>query len=336
MTPDPGIAEEIRRYRSQHARNPEGLVFARLADAYRRAGDPERALELLEDGLERHPRYLSALVVRARTLADLDRRDAALDAFEHVLELDPRNLVALRAVARLALEAERPDRAAAACRRLCELDPQDEEARERLEEVERLQAGAAARREDSADAGASEVAAEPTGREAEPTDVEAEPADVTAEPTDRGKPAADDEGVVVTVTMAELLLRQGLYEQAERMFERLLDRHPGNPLLDEKLEMARRLVRGEAVSVPGAGRTVPERASGAAGGSGNGAATGDAAATPEGEAAPAARSQAEPDGDRGAGAPTIRKYLERLLEGRAEAGVSASRFSRWLRDEGEG
>lgn len=329
MTPDPGIAEEIRRYRSQHARNPEGLVFARLADAYRRAGDPERALELLEDGLERHPRYLSALVVRARTLADLDRRDAALDAFEHVLELDPRNLVALRAVARLALEAERPDRAAAACRRLCELDPQDEEARERLEEVERLQAGAAARQEDSADAGASQGAAEPT-------DVEAEPADVTAEPTDRVEPAADDEGVVVTVTMAELLLRQGLYEQAERMFERLLDRHPGNPLLDEKLEMARRLVRGEAVSVPGAGGTAPEPASGAAGGSGNGAATGDAASTPEGEAAPAARSQAEPDGDRGAGAPTIQKYLERLLEGRAEAGVSASRFSRWLRDEGEG
>ena len=53
MTSDPGLAEEIRRYRTQFARNPDGLVFARLADAYRRAGERERALELLERGLDR-------------------------------------------------------------------------------------------------------------------------------------------------------------------------------------------------------------------------------------------------------------------------------------------
>lgn len=329
MTPDPAIAEEIRRYRLQHARNPEGLVFARLADAYRRAGDPERALEFLEDGLARHPRYLSARVVRARALADLDRRAAALDAFEHVLELDPRNLVALRAVARLALEAERPDRAAAAYRRLCELDPQDEEAGERLEEVERLQAAAAARQEGTADARRPEGTAEPADHATEPA---AEP---TSERADRGGPAADDEGVVVTVTMAELLLRQGLYEQAERMFERLLGRHPGNPLLVEKLEVARRLARGEAASLPEPEERAPEPASGADGGGGNGAAAGAAAPTPEDGAVAATRPAAESDGDRGAGAPTIREYLERLLEGRAEAGASASRFSRWLRDEDE-
>lgn len=267
MAPDSALADQIRRYRAECARNPESLAFARLADAYRKAGEPERALELLERGLRRHPRYLSGHVVRARTLLDLGRGEEGLEAFGRVLELDPRNLVALRGTGRLARELGRLEQATAAYRRLRDLDPLDDEVGERLAEVEREAAAAAA-------AGAGPESSRDGERETE---------------EDRG-----EGDIVVTVTMGELFLRQGLHAQAVRVFERLLARRPGDPLLTEKLETARRLAAGEG------GGARPERTA--------------------------------PAGAVGRG--TIREYLEGVLEGRAEVrpGPAASGFERWLRE----
>ncbi|MFQ5529096.1 MAG: hypothetical protein ACE5FP_01980, partial [Gemmatimonadota bacterium] len=63
MNPDPLDNEEIRRFEEQYRRMPDSLVFARLADAYRKAGDPNRALEILEAGISRHREYASAHIV---------------------------------------------------------------------------------------------------------------------------------------------------------------------------------------------------------------------------------------------------------------------------------
>lgn len=101
MSPD-SIGDEIRRFEEQYRRNPHGLVFARLADAHRKSGDPESALSILEEGIARHPDYPSGHLVRARALTDLNRPAAAEDSLRRVLELDPRNLVALRGLATLA------------------------------------------------------------------------------------------------------------------------------------------------------------------------------------------------------------------------------------------
>lgn len=93
MPLDESAEEEIHRFEEQFKRQPESLVFARLADAYRKAGDPHRALEVLEEGIRRHADYLSAHIVRARTYLDLGRVEDAQSAFERVLELDAQNLV---------------------------------------------------------------------------------------------------------------------------------------------------------------------------------------------------------------------------------------------------
>ena len=44
-------ASQIRRFEQQYEENPESFVFARLADAHRKAGNAERGLEILERGL---------------------------------------------------------------------------------------------------------------------------------------------------------------------------------------------------------------------------------------------------------------------------------------------
>ena len=45
MTSDP-LAKEIQQFEQQVRRDPEGRAFARLADAYRKDGQLERALEV--------------------------------------------------------------------------------------------------------------------------------------------------------------------------------------------------------------------------------------------------------------------------------------------------
>ncbi|HEX7050929.1 MAG TPA: tetratricopeptide repeat protein, partial [Longimicrobiales bacterium] len=60
--------EEITRLELLHATHPDGRIFTHLAEAYRKAGDLERARETIERGLERHGSYPSAHVVHGRVL----------------------------------------------------------------------------------------------------------------------------------------------------------------------------------------------------------------------------------------------------------------------------
>ena len=99
----PSIEQEIRDLHELFgsSRDPEGRAFVPLADAYRRAGDPSRALGLLTDGMERHPDLPSALLVEGLVRLDLSDPSAAEAAFARVLELDPDNARALVELGRL-------------------------------------------------------------------------------------------------------------------------------------------------------------------------------------------------------------------------------------------
>ena len=94
--------EEFTKLEALYESNPEGRVFTHLAEAYRKAGEHERARQILEKGLEKHPAYASAHVVLGRVYADLHDIPQARASFRHVLELDPHNLVALRSLGELA------------------------------------------------------------------------------------------------------------------------------------------------------------------------------------------------------------------------------------------
>ncbi len=119
---------EIEKLEALYADNPEGRVFTHLAEAYRKAGELERAHEIIEGGLQRHAEYSSAHVVLGRVRLDLGDREGATHAFERVIELDPHNLVALRALGELTRHAGRHEKALRYYRDLLVLDPSDQEA----------------------------------------------------------------------------------------------------------------------------------------------------------------------------------------------------------------
>lgn len=91
------VDQEIRELRARFwsQRDPEGRAFAPLADAYRRKGDLDEALSLVEDGLARLPDFTSGQLVAARVFRSVDDAESARRALDRLLELDPRNTLGL-------------------------------------------------------------------------------------------------------------------------------------------------------------------------------------------------------------------------------------------------
>ena len=108
------------------AEDPHSRVFAPLADLLRQAGRCEDALELLDDGLGRHPNYVSALVIQGRTLLDLGRVDQARIVLARALELDCENFVVLRLMTEDARSRQAWEESIPLLEKLVVLDPDDD------------------------------------------------------------------------------------------------------------------------------------------------------------------------------------------------------------------
>ena len=189
------VEDEIRELRSffRSERDPEGHVFAPLADAYRRAGDLDQAVELLTEGLAKHSDFVPGHVVSGWVRHDRgDVVDAAL-AFRAALALDTENTEALAGLAGLGEESGS--------------DPAE---------------GTAA-------------PTEPGGAEPD-TEIMASAVGGTGEETlERETPAIAEDKVPVTLTMADLYARQGLYGRALDVYLRLLERDPDSTALRERV-----------------------------------------------------------------------------------------------------
>lgn len=238
MESNPHIDREIRRLQEQYSFRPDSLVFGRLADLHRKAGKPDRALAILEEGLERHPRYLSAHIVRARCLRALDRDERAREAFEQVLRLDGHNLVALRSLAELALEGGETEEARRHLEALLQVDPGNEEAHRMLSEMEDEEEPAP---EDG------------TGEDVDELREQVEELDLS-EPS-----APSEEEDLATRTLAGLYEEQGFYREAVQMYERLLEEGTEAPEIRERLARAREALE-EAGGAPAA-EVAPETGS---------------------------------------------------------------------------
>jgi tetratricopeptide (TPR) repeat protein len=127
---------EIAKLESRWRENRQGLSFAPLAEAYRKMGDPARALEVLGEGLAVNPNYIPASIVLGRCHLDLGDDANAETAFRHVLELDHENVIALRSLADIAERGGRISEARDLLQDLLTIDRGNEDARTQLSALE--------------------------------------------------------------------------------------------------------------------------------------------------------------------------------------------------------
>ena len=126
---------EIEKLEARYRENPKGRNFAPLADAYRKAGLIDNAIELCQVGLQLHPDYVSGHIVHGRCLVDKKDDAGAESVFRRVLDLDPENILALKVLAEISERNARFDQAMEWLNRLLMADPMNGEAADGLSRV---------------------------------------------------------------------------------------------------------------------------------------------------------------------------------------------------------
>ncbi len=255
--------------------DPDGRGFVPLADALRRAGDFREAHRLLREGLGRYPDFLSGHVVAAWLSVDQGKSEDAQSSFGTALELDPKNIAALRGLAEVFLDRGEVGSALGFLESLLQEDPTDRDLPDRVldlrAEADTLdEAGVDQELEpepkvwDDPDGVAEELnwdsatlqpdsspVRSPEGPEEEGPSVlvveEGEPTPVLEEMGD----------ALVTSTLGEIYLRQGLFSQSERVFQTLLVGDPENEQLKHHLEEVRDLLRAQEAEAEEGKRQIP-------------------------------------------------------------------------------
>ncbi len=342
--------EEIARLTRRGDKDPRTHTFARLADLYRKTGDLPRALQVIEGGLKHHPHYLNARLVHAWVLRELGRPDEARQAFEHVLHIDSENLVAQAALSDLGASGAAPGEEAAPT-----AAPADGPASNlwlaRLDadwrRVRAENGGGSGQSSESSgtDASPHELVLAKPGAEAPQAAAEKQPQEPPRRVWGRDDDDAPHPGAapeLETATLAALYMRQGLFDRAMGVYERLLARDPYNARLAGALEDARRrITEADGPKPRESGARGPIRGPALPGTPGTAlksaveATVSGARLTPVLPAAPSSRREsddAEPPPPPVRSRPSIRTQLGQILDGRAveEAPESASGWAEWL------
>ena len=130
---------EIAKLSERFSKDPKSRIFVQLADAYRKSGMIDEALEVLKQGLKFHPQYPLAHLIMGRCYFDKRLYTQAKESFETVIKFDPQNIVALRTLVQVTENLKDDAGQIAAYKGLLAVDPTDAGAREKLNALEAAQ-----------------------------------------------------------------------------------------------------------------------------------------------------------------------------------------------------
>ena len=127
---------QIYHYLKRYQEDPTSRVFAPLAEAYRKAGLLDEAIDICRDGLRVHPTFIGGRVALARAFFDKRFYDDVVKELEPVVLDAPDNLVAQRLLADSYLILGRVAQALSSYKVLLYFTPHDEELGKMVKEIE--------------------------------------------------------------------------------------------------------------------------------------------------------------------------------------------------------
>jgi tetratricopeptide (TPR) repeat protein len=128
---DPGASSaEIGKYLDILARDPNSRVFAPLAEAYRKAGFYDDAVETALEGLKVHPNYLGGRVALGRAYFEKKKYAEAAAEMQKVVKAAPDNIIAHKVLGLIADSQGDLPAAQKAFKMVLLLDPRDQEAQQ--------------------------------------------------------------------------------------------------------------------------------------------------------------------------------------------------------------
>jgi tetratricopeptide (TPR) repeat protein len=115
--------------------NPNSLTFGRVADALMTLGRIDEAIQLCEDGLRRHPSYVTGHMVLGKCYLKKKLFDQAEKEFKRVLLFDPKYLAAHKYYGDLMREIGWDNTCEMNYRKILQIDPLDRGVRAVVEEL---------------------------------------------------------------------------------------------------------------------------------------------------------------------------------------------------------
>lgn len=236
---------KISSYLQIVTKDPHSTAFVPLAEAYRQIGLLDDALEAARMGTSMLPNFSPGFATLGRILGQMGRIDESLSAFARALSIDRQSESALIGLARLHLVRGERDIARKILLQAAEFHPQDEMVENMLVALDLPRPWMEA-----------EIAEE---AEAQPTVDVAVPH--VAQATDEVPVAPAGGEPIPTATLAEIYVKQGLFEQAARVYEEVLRLEPGNVTAVRRLQELRGAAPAvvPAVAVPAQAAKVATR-----------------------------------------------------------------------------
>lgn len=205
---------KISSYLQIVSKDPHSTAFVPLAEAFRQIGLLDDALEAARMGTNMLPNFSPGFATLGRILGQMGRIDEAMGAFAQALSIDRQSQSALVGLARLHLVRGEREQARRILLQAAEFHPQDEM-------VENMLVALDLPRPWVSDRAVPVVEAPPVA----PVAVE---------------PVAETGGEPIpTATLAEIYVKQGLTDQAIRVYEEVLRRDPDNALAAGRLSELR-------------------------------------------------------------------------------------------------
>ncbi len=212
-------------------KDPHSTAFVPLAEAFRQVGLLDDALAAARLGTQALPNFSPGFATLGRVLCQMGKFDEAMTAYYQALAIDRQSLAALLGLARLHLILCERDQARRILTQAIEFHPQDEMLGNMLLALDLPKPWATA----AAPAPVAEVVA------VVPDEITVAPGEVSEEPGSAPIP---------TATLAEIYVKQGLIEQAVRVYEEIQRLEPGNAGVMSRLLELRGSLAGQMVAAP--------------------------------------------------------------------------------------
>ncbi len=210
------VTAEIEELKKKLSQNPESLIFVPLADAYRKSGMLDDAIEVCTKGLEKHPTYTSARVVLGRIYLEKDMLNEASEELKKVEAVDVDNIMVHSMLGNIYLKKKMYAEAIDQFQRVLSLNPEDIDTQEKLKEA------LAFKQE-------PEVVQNP---QPQPKKAEEKKPETKKEPLKDVKPKID---ITKSLKAAELYTKKEEFDKAVEIYKEILDGDSENLIVQQRL-----------------------------------------------------------------------------------------------------
>lgn len=124
--------------KSRLQQDPDSLLFARVADGLLERGQVDEAIRICEEGIRKHPYYVTGHMVLGKCYLQKKLFDLAEKEFKRVILFDPKYIAAHKYYGDLMREVGWDNTCEMSYRKILNIDPLDRNAREMLDTLERI------------------------------------------------------------------------------------------------------------------------------------------------------------------------------------------------------